>query len=478
MQDAQNIISEKKKSGGMIYHYPKEGTTTYSLNVLSRLNYHQIHSQVPHLPELLTQQSNYILNQLSNAKAGTNHLIKFHLLDNNKEPVLFHTNCMIVPHDDDAVVWQFMVINNSVDTKAEQKLINSLKENFFIKNYPEPILLLNEQFELISANEDIIRLIKNRLGIVLEQKRSIFSAYRQNTNTTLLTLLQTLIENAKKNQSATKKIKLGNTSDNYFELSVRCVRESKTGLRYYIIVLKNISQEMIFKNKLDQQSEQLKITQADLDAIIYQLSHNIKGPLSTIEGLIQLLERDGGPMAETYLAMLRSNTKKLQKTVEKLAKVESNHILDSTRPLRFKDELSEVLRLYQDQIDTNSIEIQFDGDQFYTINYSKELLQTIFIELIDNSIMFKRKDQKLSVGIKLKEFNESIAIYYQDNGQGISSQVLPYIFNIFYRGNFNSKGSGLGLYLVKRLLDKMKAHIFPQSDGRSFTKFTILLPKS
>ena len=84
---------------------------------------------------------------------------------------------------------------------------------------------------------------------------------------------------------------------------------------------------------------------------------------------------------------------------------------------------------------------------------------------------------KPKIEISASSGDDAIAITFRDNGIGIHTDILPHIFEMFYRGNVESSGSGLGLYIVKETVEKLGGTIQVASEFKHFTSFTITLPQ-
>lgn len=106
-----------------------------------------------------------------------------------------------------------------------------------------------------------------------------------------------------------------------------------------------------------------------------------------------------------------------------------------------------------------------------------EILKVIFNVLLSNAFQFFDRTKKLRhVNIAITKAGPFIKITVKDNGVGIPDHVLPKIFDMFYRGNEMSNGSGLGLYILKQYVNKMKGTVKATSELAKGTTFEIMLP--
>ncbi|MDQ3393601.1 MAG: ATP-binding protein [Bacteroidota bacterium] len=122
-----------------------------------------------------------------------------------------------------------------------------------------------------------------------------------------------------------------------------------------------------------------------------------------------------------------------------------------------------------------NLELQIDPNlQFST---DKELLIIILKNLIDNSIKYSDEGKKEAfIKIKINEKNENlISITIEDNGEGIDEMISDKVYDIFYRGSIKSKGSGLGLFITRKAVEKLEGEIQFKSVPHKSTIFTITL---
>jgi hypothetical protein len=117
------------------------------------------------------------------------------------------------------------------------------------------------------------------------------------------------------------------------------------------------------------------------------------------------------------------------------------------------------------------------------INGAKEvitdkLLVCIIIKnLIANSLTFRNPAKDGLILIRLSVFDSYFEIEITDDGEGISDSIKDKISNMFYRGSELSTGSGLGLYIVRKIVDRLKGHI-QFTSGHGLTHFKVVLPQA
>ncbi len=217
----------------------------------------------------------------------------------------------------------------------------------------------------------------------------------------------------------------------------------------------------------------------ELDTFIYRASHDIRRPISTILGLdnvFNLLVKD--PVAHEIFGLVSSTAKSMDSMLYKMRMIYELNQVDETKEKIWLDQFIQKIVIGFEQ-DIQKKEIDFRSDCNNAVMEVNETLFTIVVKnLIENSIQFIRPDlvDKPFTRISCQIQENQIAIKFEDNGIGIEEDHLPKIFDLYFRGSSRSVGNGLGLYLVKKSLEKMGGSISVQSAFGKGTAFTIILP--
>lgn len=248
--------------------------------------------------------------------------------------------------------------------------------------------------------------------------------------------------------------------------------------------LKEINDLMVTLNnqleiKVSERTHELEKTMEELDTFLYRSSHDMRRPLSTLLGLeniakIEVKEENGLKLfhmvAETALQMDRM-----------LLKMQMAHELDQ---MEDKTELVTLSYLIRDlikraqQLGTNT-NIIYEGPHHLELFSNSRLLHIIFYNLFENAINFRKADSNVLAFIKVKvnQTGEWIVVTLEDNGIGIDPDYLNKIFDQYFKGTQISKGNGLGLYLVKKAVNKLNGKIEVKSILNTGTIFSVSLPK-
>jgi signal transduction histidine kinase len=231
--------------------------------------------------------------------------------------------------------------------------------------------------------------------------------------------------------------------------------------------------------QLVERNDQLKKTNTELDRFVYSTSHDLRAPLTSLMGLINITANTTDERElKRYLDMMKDRVHSLDKFIKDITDYSRNNRLEiSHEKVLLASLASDVWESLKFSPEAERIVFNIDIPEEITVDSDKNRLKVIMSNLIANAIRYhdSRKDQqyiRLHAEIKDKVFYLTV----EDNGQGIASEYHSRIFDMFYRANEQSKGSGLGLYIVKEALMKLSGSIQLQSSPGIGSTFTVMLP--
>jgi signal transduction histidine kinase len=225
------------------------------------------------------------------------------------------------------------------------------------------------------------------------------------------------------------------------------------------------------------QMQELKRLNTELDNFTYHASHDLRAPLSTIEGLVNLsLNESSYEVVKTYLQMIQGRVLHMDGLLKDLISLSyNNKTANNYQPVDFEDEVRSLLK------SMISIDRQFDVTVDVRQNCSfvsdPVRLRTILGNLLSNSFKYFNPDavvNEIDVRITVDEHRAFIEV--SDNGIGIEEPFQEKIFEMFFRATTRSTGTGLGLYIVKSMVDRLKGDVQLESKSNSGTKFRLVIP--
>ena len=229
---------------------------------------------------------------------------------------------------------------------------------------------------------------------------------------------------------------------------------------------------------LQDKNRELKKVNEELDHFVYRVSHDLRSPLTSVLGLVNLYKiTKQETEKDDYVELIRTRIERLDEYIQDIIRISRNARTD----LRFeKVNVQQLLQNtfeehWHNQSKRKAYHIHFEGDQ--EIVCDKARLQIILGNLVSNSIRYNDPEKpKMKIAVKVKVSGNGIVISYTDNGLGIMSKHLERIFEMFFRGTTQSNGSGLGLYIVRETIGKMGGKIRVDSEYGEWTRFDIELP--
>lgn len=231
--------------------------------------------------------------------------------------------------------------------------------------------------------------------------------------------------------------------------------------------------------QLEKANTELNLVNLELDNFIYKSSHDIKGPLVRLIGLCHVALMDvKDETAREYLFRLDESARNLGDLFDRLKIVSDINSLELKKEQIGFEGIMQVVkgRLQKlegfDQITfKESIpEINFESDSY--------LIETIFTNMIENAIKFQKKSQEHHklIEVDVRQEKDSIRVSFIDNGIGIRETDHKHLFQMFSNAALEHKNVGLGLYIVKQCLAKLRGSIQLVSNKNQFTEFEVTLP--
>ncbi|MEP2773734.1 MAG: PAS domain S-box protein [Fulvivirga sp.] len=275
-------------------------------------------------------------------------------------------------------------------------------------------------------------------------------------------------------------------NEEYFDGAIRDISD-----------LKQVENQLIKLNKeLRKQNQALALREEDLniamkelsdrnfelDQLVYKTSHDIRSPLTSILGLVNIAKKDDDKEARfQYLNKIEQSILKLDEFVKSMLNYAKASRVDvKLEKLEFRELINGCIRdlEYLDNYGTLETNIQIKGNNSY-FRSDPLRLKIIFSNIISNAYKYcDDRKEKCFLNISVSINKKGLKISFKDNGIGIHEAHLSKIFDMFYRATEKSEGSGLGMYIVKQSIDKLEGTIKINSKEQVGTEIEIFLPAS
>lgn len=239
--------------------------------------------------------------------------------------------------------------------------------------------------------------------------------------------------------------------------------------------LKQLAEEVKGKNI------NLEKTNAELDRFLYSTSHDLRSPLSSIKGLVNIARLETSDQKiQGYFSMMIDRVDKLDFFIKDIIDYSKNARTEiRSEPVDFTKLLDEVTDNLKYIDGAASIQFRRNVLIGHAVNADKNRLSIILNNLLANAIKYHDpKKEKQWIDVQVSNSHGTLKLQVSDNGMGIDPEHHGKVFDMFYRGTYQSNGSGLGLYIVKETVSKMNGSISLESAPGVGSSFFITLPVS
>ncbi len=261
-----------------------------------------------------------------------------------------------------------------------------------------------------------------------------------------------------------------------------CRKLIRDGIEYFEGRIHDISEQVQLEQTLRQKENELDKLKDELDKFIYSASHDIRSPISTLMGILNLMKLDTqGECTKDYIKMLETSTTKLDQFVRQLASYAHNHKKNIQDELiDFNTIISELLLGFKENHPNyNSVDVSISMDNKVSFYSDIERMKFILGNILKNGLDYcdQKKLTKI-ITVEIRTELEKVSIEVFDNGLGIASTQVDRVFDMFYRATSVSKGSGLGLFIARDTVIKLGGIITLNSSYGIGTTVKVEIPNS
>lgn len=218
------------------------------------------------------------------------------------------------------------------------------------------------------------------------------------------------------------------------------------------------------------------------DDFVSNISHEFKTPVVSIRGFAKLLRKGGlsKEQQDEYLDIIITESNRLTQlssNVLLLSKLDSTDKLNDIAEFSLDEQLRQVILLLEQQIENKHIDVEVELESC-TVESSQELLQQVWINLLNNAVKFTPENGRIEV--LLTTLPEKVRVSIKDTGIGMDAATAKHIFDKFYQGeeSRSSEGNGLGLSLVKKITDLCGGTVEISSEPGRGSEFIVTIPQN
>jgi len=227
------------------------------------------------------------------------------------------------------------------------------------------------------------------------------------------------------------------------------------------------------------QNDALLKANSELDSFVYSVSHNLRGPLASVMGLLNVAcgIENVPPQLSSLHAMMASSMTKLDKTLKEILDYSRNARNElQAEDVNWQDLIHSTLEQlnYLPLASTAVRHFRFDTTEPFYSDIGR--LSVIFNNVLTNSLLYHNSGRPLQLELEIQTSEHEAVITLTDNGIGIHDSVLPHVCEMFFRGTESSQGAGLGLYIVQEIINRLGGALSVASIYGKGTTVTLHLP--
>jgi PAS domain S-box-containing protein len=245
-----------------------------------------------------------------------------------------------------------------------------------------------------------------------------------------------------------------------------------------VIAHQDISQRKINEDELIKNNEILSKTNLELDRFVYSVSHDLRSPLTSILGLLSFIEEESKEEDTLeHTSMIRNSVNRLDEYIKNILIYSRNNRMElDIKKIPVQKIIEEIFKEFKNIKSSEKISYEVNIKELVPFYSDKQSLNTILENLISNAIKFQNTEQPNKfIKITGTIDKEYLHLLIADNGIGIAKQHQNKIFDMFFRLSGKVDGTGIGLYIVKEIIKKLKGTIEVSSKQRIGTAFSIIL---
>ncbi len=238
--------------------------------------------------------------------------------------------------------------------------------------------------------------------------------------------------------------------------------------------------------ELKQKNKQLREKNQLMDSFVYRVSHDLKNPLHNLKSLLHMLhvnldDASEKPVVEKILSHMDRATENMLVRIQDLLELSrmDNFLHAAPAKVNIEEEFKKVLEDQAPTIERSYARISFDFSELQHLKFVQENLRSILSNFLSNSIKYRHPERIIEVEVSTRKGEKEVCLIFSDNGMGIDlDQDGEKLFEMFQRLHHHVEGSGVGLFIIKKIVEASGGRIEVKSKVGEGTTFFIYFPSS
>lgn len=373
------------------------------------------------------------------------------------------------------------VVSSFTDITRFKQLQEALKESEFqyrsLFEMATDSILLTSGYEIVANNPKVTEIFKlqqfSLIGVSI-QDISISDNSPQSVK-----ILDDFINNSAHGDELKLEWDFKGEEGNTIHTELTISHIEINGKDRFMLFIHDISERKKNEKAIKAQNKELKKTNQELDNFVYRVSHDLRSPISSVLGLIEVMRQEKDELElNKYFDFQEETMKRLDSFIADILDYSKNtRVSFQSEEIDIKKTIETIFSQNQFSEKTEDLEVSIKIDQKTPFLNDRLRIQIILNNLISNAIRYQNFYlEKRFIQIKGKSTAKGLKLKIKDNGIGIKADHLERIFEMFYRATSNKPGSGLGLYIVKSAVEKLKGEISVKSEYGEGTTFSVFIP--
>jgi two-component sensor histidine kinase len=219
----------------------------------------------------------------------------------------------------------------------------------------------------------------------------------------------------------------------------------------------------------------------ELRQFSYTVSHNLRGPVASLLGLINLVDHDNLPPGNAELTgHIKTSAKRLDTIITELSQIIAirQDIFQIRQKVNFEQEIRDIIQGLQKDIEQHEVVIETDLRTNPSVYSIQPMVHSILYNLISNAIKYRSPERRPVIKLSFREDPYYVIFEIMDNGLGIDlNRYKDDLFKLYKRFHHHTEGKGLGLYLVKLQAESLGGYVHAESEMNRYTRFTVYFRK-
>lgn len=268
----------------------------------------------------------------------------------------------------------------------------------------------------------------------------------------------------------------------YYKLSYIPDLDNTGELKGLIIMGTDLTDRYSYEKSLEERNVELVKINSELDNFIYTASHDLKSPIVNMEGLLKSLLEEASQQCKgdinEMLNFVSLSVEKLKKTIEELSEI--SKIQKGTESYEERIDVAEIIRdfkvEYSEQIKSSQAVI-FSDLTVSSVKFSRKNFRSVIYNLLSNAIKFRSQERTPIISVRSEYTSDNyVKITISDNGMGFDMRKKDKVFGMFKRLHTHVEGTGVGMYIVKRIMENGSGKIEVESEEGVGTTFRLYFP--